>query len=457
MGLKRTLIALLALSVAFQGAQPWSVATREVSAESKAAAPKRKAQPRRVFSTRASVDPLTPEAVAFSGALAKSIPSRLTRESLRKFTFKRAKSNSFVSAETKFSLSALASDRRSWARGVATVTAGDMFVAFIPSVNGLVGIVEAVPRRVGKKKVDLKREAQLRAAGFKVHLLVDRFQVVLWDSLDPKGIELTVAKAPTLITRPLSPQEFASVLIPPKGSASSMKVAGMVAPALLAVITASTVYSEEKKPALLRFLRAETEYWCAWSPPFGLPADKTACPEPNQHIKCNYITEKKSLGGAIGSFESKKACEENAHQLARENCGKDTKLLPSSLNCPLAVPTGVPRTETFPCPIEVLSVSSPEVSCTLLGRKLTCPHREATSVSAKETDGQLVCTCLFEEKLGDSCVGNPGLACHYRYGELSEVVPRKRNHKPEEVCESHCGEFLQPPVNAEIECPAPEV
>ncbi len=164
MGLKRTLIALLALSVAFQGAQPWSVATREVSAESKAAAPKRKAPPRRVFSTRASVDPLTPEAVAFSGALAKSIPSRLTRESLRKFTFKRAKSNSFVSAETKFSLSALASDRRSWARGVATVTAGDMFVAFIPSGNGLVGIVEAVQRRVGNKKVDLKREAQLRAA-----------------------------------------------------------------------------------------------------------------------------------------------------------------------------------------------------------------------------------------------------------------------------------------------------
>lgn len=459
MGLKRTLIALLALSVAFQGAQPWSVATREVSAESKAAAPKRKAPPRRVFSTRASVDPLTPEAVAFSGALAKSIPSRLTRESLRKFTFKRAKSNSFVSAETKFSLSALASDRRSWARGVATVTAGDMFVAFIPSGNGLVGIVEAVQRRVGNKKVDLKREAQLRAAGFKVHLLVDRFQVVLWDSLDPKGIELTVAKAPTLITRPLSPQEFASVLIPPKGSASSMKVARMVTPAMLAVMTATTAAIEEREPALKRWLRPEREVICFFGPSANVPDNEKACPKPYDDIKCDYSGTKRelTLNSEKVFAKSQEDCRKAAEELNERKC-REQKIDPVMVTCPVAIPTantGPDNSNDYICATpELQQVGVRGGECiSLFG--LDCKDRKPDRVLAAldYENKKVTCKCFWAAKDDPTCPGDPDTACHYDEKSLEKkipMIPGESNKIRVENCHASCE--TQEAKTARIEC-----
>ena len=431
-----------------------------MSAESKAAAPKRKAAPRRIFSTRASVDPLTPEAVAFSEALAKSIPSRLTRESLRKFTFKRAKSNSFVSGETKFSLSALASDRRSWARGVATVTAGDMFVAFIPSGNGLVGIVEAVQRRVGNKKVDLKREAQLRAAGFKVHLLVDRFQVVLWDSLDPKGIELTVAKAPTLITRPLSPQEVARLLIPPKGSASSMRVAGMVPPALLAALmSTSTVCYEEKEPALKRYLRPERKSICIFGPSVNVPDNKKACPKPRDDIKCDYSKTKRELTLKSENVfaKSQEDCRKAAVELEEQNCAGQT-FDPLVLTCPVAVPTYPPQPVTsvdYPCPaIQLQQVGVSAATCTLI-TGLDCKDRQPDRVIATlDRDKKLVtCNCFWAAKDDPTCPGDPERACHYdekHSNETMELKPGETNKLRVEKCQKECG--TQGAKTPRIEC-----
>ena len=460
MVLKRTLIALLALSVVFQGGQPWSGATREVSAESKAAAAKRKAAPRRVFSTRASVDPLTPEAVAFSEALAKSIPSRLTRQSLRKFTFKRAKSDSFVSGETKFSLNALASDRRSWARGVATVTAGDMFVAFIPSGNGLVGIVEAVARRVGKKKVDLKREAQLRATGFKVHLLVDRFQVVLWDSLDPEGIELTVAKAPTLITRTLSSEEVARLLIPQKGSVSSMSGASMMPPALIAsVLSTSTVVFEESAPSQNVYLRIIGKFNCFFDKKDENA--KSACPSPNEKITCDY-------GPRIGPFTirnekvfaaSKEECLEGASKIKFKICSQQ-KLTIQPIHCPkpsMTPPTDgtseAGSTEELQCPearpAGVESVEDAEATeCQTLSG-IDCPERLPTSFTFGKTGQDFVCTCVWDEKSGPYCPEprNSDIGCHYAPKNVTD-----KSRKSQTDCREWCATQKQKADRSRVEC-----
>jgi hypothetical protein len=335
-----------------------------------------------------------------------------------------------------------------------------MFVAFIPSGNELVGIVEAVPRRVGNKKVDLKREAQLRAAGFKVHLLVDRFQVVLWDSLDPKGIELTVAKAPTLITRPLSPQEVARLLIPPKGSASSMRVAGMVPPALLAALmSTSTVCYEEKEPALKKYRRPDRRSTCIFGPSVNVPDNKKACPKPHDDIKCDYSKTKRELTLKSENVfaKSQDDCKKAAVELEQQKCAEQT-FDPLVLNCPV-VPTYPPQNEPsskpYACPaIELQEVVVSATTCTLI-TELDCKDRQPDRVIATlDRDKKLVtCKCFWAAKDDPTCPGDPDRACHYdekHSNKTMKLIPGEDNKLRVDKCQAECG--TQEAKTPRIEC-----
>lgn len=468
---KRAVAILLALSVVFHGSQPWSDVTQEACAQSKSASAKRAPKPTRVFSTRPSVEPLTPEAVAFSEALAKSIPSRLTSESLRKFTFKRAQSKWYVSRETRFSVNVLASDRTSWARGMASVPAGDIFTVFLPAKGGVVGIVESFQRRVGKRKADLERAAQLRAAGFKVSLLVDRFQVVLWDSLDPEGIEATVAKQPTLITQPLTPTQVAKLFFPPSRSVSgkNAKTASKVPAAALAVAVGANGFinadgiPDEKKP-LNKYLSPQWTYSCS----FKEPEKVTKCDMPGpdgKEIKCEYnATLRIQQAERDAFYESKEACSEANRKLAIKDC-TDRKYTPQPINCLGAAWTpyqgeGNATPRTLECPeagFESVGFDT-DLRCQSIN-SISCPPKPTTSFSVNvKGNGKVTCTCSSPEQEGPFCEqgANKDDGCFYEQMQQSETIDLN-GADAKQACQQLCGGILQKAKKERIECPGVEV
>lgn len=469
---KRAVAILLALSVVFHGSQPWSGVTQEACAQSKSASAKRAPKPTRVFSTRPSVDPLTPEAVAFSEALAKSIPSRLTSESLRKFTFKRAQSKWYVSRETRFSVNVLASDRTSWARGMASVPAGDIFTVFLPAKGGVIGIVESFQRRVGKRKADLERAAQLRAAGFKVSLLVDRFQVVLWDSLDPEGIEATVAKQPTLITQPLTPTQVAKLFFPPSRSVSgkSANTASKMPAAALAVAVGAAGFinadgiPNEKKP-LNKYISPEWSYSCH----FEEPEKVTKCDMPGpdgKEIKCEYnATLQIKRPERSVFYESKEACSLANKELAMKDC-VDRKYTPQPINCLGAAWTpnqgeGNAPTKTLECP-EASSDSvgfESDFSCRSIN-SISCPPKPAARFTSTVRDNgkKVTCNCQSPERVGPFCEqgANKGAGCFYGQMLQSETIDLN-GADATQACIRVCRDILQKAKKELIECPGVEV
>ncbi len=113
----------------------------------------------------------------------------------------------------------LAADGSAPARGRVSVPAGDMFMVLIRSRRGgVIGVVEALKRQVEKSASDRMRTRQLQALGFEVQALVDRYQIGMWDKLDPTGLAATIAQRPALISAPLEPEK-ATKLWFPKGQA----------------------------------------------------------------------------------------------------------------------------------------------------------------------------------------------------------------------------------------------
>lgn len=130
----------------------------------------------------------------------------------------------------------LAADRSAPARGRISVPAGDMFMVLIRSRRGgVIGVVEALKRQVEKSASDRRRTRQLQALGFEVQALVDRYQIGMWDKLDPTGLAATIAQRPALISAPLEPEKAAKLWLP-KGQAKvngNKQIAVPVPPATL--------------------------------------------------------------------------------------------------------------------------------------------------------------------------------------------------------------------------------
>ena len=244
---KIVISSLLALSVIFQAAQPLSVFAQEASVDSQKAARKKiPKKPTRIFSAMPSLEPETEQAKKLAEAMQLSVRERLTPITLRKFELKPGKSAPSVSADTKFTINEVAADG-SLALGSASVPGGDAFAVFLKQSNGVVAIVETYQRLVGNKKIDLEREAQLQAVGFKVYSLVDRYQVVHWNSLDPKGIPETVAKQPTFVTKSLIPEQLQKVIFPKQKKATGVSVSAAIPPVLIAAITADAVLANDPR------------------------------------------------------------------------------------------------------------------------------------------------------------------------------------------------------------------
>jgi hypothetical protein len=303
---KIVISGLLALSVIFQAAQPLSVFAQEASVDSQKAAKKKiPKKPTRIFSAMPSLEPETPEAKELAKVMQQSVRDRLTPITLGKFELKSVKPAPSVSADTKFTINELAADS-SLALGYASVPGGDAFAVFLKQSNGVVGIVETYQRLVGNKKIDLEREAQLQAVGFKVHSLVDRYQVVHWNSLDPKGIPETVAKPPTFATKSMTPNQLHEVIFPKLKKATGASVAGVLS--VPVGITAAAAAAALNAPNALR--KYDTPKYDCWCQIKKGPYAK--CPPTHRENECFYngVDDKLnpiSIGGYTKRFYTSEA------------------------------------------------------------------------------------------------------------------------------------------------------
>lgn len=469
---KKALSAFLALLVIFQAACPLSAVAQDASAESQVAAAKRKGKAKRVFSTRSSVEPSTPQAAALAESLAKSLPSRLTSDTLRKFKLKPGKSALSVSSESKFSITDLAEDRTSWARGYASVSGGDAFALFLTGPNRVVGIVETYQRTVGNKKIDLEREAQLRAAGFKVNLLVDRFQVVLWESLDPEGIPATVAKPPTFVTAPLTPEQVHKIFFPKKRQSSGMSASADVAVpvglagAVGALGAPPANGAPSGQPRLKKFKVPASTCNCSFE-----KGPDTRCENPGEDGKikeCDYACEdkSKSKGETVGFYASADACESAIDTACAEFCGAQIcKPGSERIKCIYPVVTlnsGESAGEAVKqqdCPT-LLGTPKNQVfgasgACELQPNILKCRARNSTLRSATLlTNGEeVVCQCNFPSQEGPYCPGSTDIGCSYPAGDtITGTVALKSFSNPTAACENFCWTKWVKPDNEEIDC-----
>ncbi len=467
---KKALSAFLAMLVIFQAACPLSAVAQDASAESQVAAAKRKGKAKRVFSTRSSVEPSTPEAAALAESLAKSLPSRLTSDTLRKFKLKPGKSALSVSGESKFSITDLAEDRTSWARGYASVSGGDAFALFLTGPNRVVGIVETYQRTVGNKKIDLERETQLRAAGFKVNLLVDRFQVVLWDSLDPEGIPATVAKPPTFVTAPLTPEQVQKIFFPKKRQSSGMSAS---ADAAVSVGLAGAVGALGAPPAngapgrrrpLKVFNIPTRDCECVYEAPAGLICEHLG-PD-GYEIKCEYgaPSHSTSLGGGKGLFPSAGDCLGFLQRQCEANCrGQKGSASKPSIRCeyPAVAPIdGLQLIErTLNCPdVPAKARLLGGESCKPSG-SISCHSRNLPVKSAKLLPGgnKVRCECGLLTQDGPYCPGT-NIGCEYPQVEIATTMDFRGEYlnTPQAACDYFCATKWQEPSAKLIECPPQE-
>ncbi len=232
----------------------------------------------------------------------------------------------------------------------------------------------------------------------------------------------------------------------------------MVPPAMLAVMSASTVCYEEKEPALKRYLRPERKSICIFGPSVNVPDDKKACPKPRDDIKCDYSKTKRELTLKSENVfaKSQEDCRKAAVELEEQNCAGQT-FDPLVLNCPV-VPTyspgGAPSFKPWVCPIELQEVGVSGATCIPI-TGLDCKDRKPDRVTATlDYDKKLVtCQCFWAAKDDPTCPGNPDRACHYDEKSLETTMPIIRgetNKTRVEKCHASCE--TQEAETSRIEC-----
>jgi hypothetical protein len=217
---KQKLRSVLIMGALLCALQPWSGSAQNpaptgsvANRDSVALKSGSKVKVKRIFSAEPSVVAKTTQALALSKAQGKWLGSETKKDSLAKIQTKKQQSKSFVTSGSKFSVSDATADGSSPARGKVSLPAGELFALFVRSGNGeVVGVIEALKRSIGKKDADRKRADKLRVLGFEVHALVDRYQIALWDKLDPRGLAATIAQKPTIVTAPIEPEKAAKLL-----------------------------------------------------------------------------------------------------------------------------------------------------------------------------------------------------------------------------------------------------
>ena len=476
---------LLALSVIFQAAQPLSVFAQEASVDSQKAAQKKiPKKPTRIFSAMPSLEPETPEAKELAKAMQQSVRERLTPITLAKFELKSVKPAPSVSADTKFTINEMAADG-SLALGYASVPGGDAFAVFLKQTNGVVGIVETLQRLVGNKKIDLERAAQLQAVGFKVSSLVDRYQVVHWNFLDPKGIPETVAKQPTFVTKSLTPEQLHNVIFPKvrQKKATGASVAAVTPAVVIGAVAAAVLNA----PGVFR--RYDTpKYDCDC---FFENYVDNICPVNFTPKNCSYKHLPDSIGkiqfpGKKGEFYSSPGdCDEDSRVIARDLCEAHCKTFKGNpaqkkIQCikpVLDTPTGendnqvmeveCPKSDTRPVLDKIGSckTSSQKIACPNLKNAFTTKSKASVPIdlegnTMKDVLGRNIrdvkCTCTAEARI-KKC-DDTDIACNW-----NEQVKVSEHRQPidytgsqaswiEHTCKEDCSLLLQYPQSISVDC-----
>lgn len=171
-----------------------------------------------VRSAQPSTEPVTEAAKGLARTMQGCIGAGLTKESLKAQRGPMSKKN-VLGMGARFAVNDGKADGSSPVGGRVLTPAGDLYVSYIPTADGVVGIIEASTRLPTKSKADKKRRSELNVVGFRLNKVVEFYQFAFWPKRSSVSLATLVSGAPEFVSNGVSPSQAAKLLSAPKKNA----------------------------------------------------------------------------------------------------------------------------------------------------------------------------------------------------------------------------------------------
>ncbi len=200
---------LLVLTMIVASSRPsWSEAPNTMSVQGS----KKKKAHALIFSASPPAEAVTEQALQLSRAVSSSLGRGVTLQALQKATKKSSK-KMIITDQAVFAVNDARASGRNPASGRVITKQGDFYALYLPTSDGkTIALVATSRRPVSKSRADRTLALEHETLGFKLWDVVLNYQIALWSETSPKGLAATVSKAPTFVSRPLSPAAAEKIL-----------------------------------------------------------------------------------------------------------------------------------------------------------------------------------------------------------------------------------------------------
>ena len=198
-------------------------------AEGPAVGAKRQQAPvKRVRSAESSIEPVTNAAKELARSLQEQIGAGLTRQKLLGINKPKNKKNA-LGKGAKFAINDAKADGKSPVGGRVLTSSGDLYVTYLPTAQGVIGVIEASTRLPTNSKADKTLRIELDVVGFRLNKVVEFYQFAFWPQRPSETLAAVVSRPPEFVSKGISPQQAEKLLATRKKNAKSMTDAAIQA------------------------------------------------------------------------------------------------------------------------------------------------------------------------------------------------------------------------------------
>lgn len=193
-----------------------------VLAQDTAIVAKKTTPSKRLSSPQPSIVPVTEAAKGLSRTLQGELGKTITKQRLQEQS-PRKKKKTPLAQGARFAVNDPSVEIDSVAGGRVLTPAGDLYVSYFPTADGVVGVIEESTRQPSKSKADQKRRNELKVLGFRLNKVVVENRFVFWPKGRLKKLAAVVSQPPEFISNTISPAQAAILLSPPKMTAKGTR------------------------------------------------------------------------------------------------------------------------------------------------------------------------------------------------------------------------------------------
>jgi hypothetical protein len=198
-------------------------------AEGPAVRAKRQQAPvKRVRSAESSIEPVTNAAKKLARSLQEQIGAGLTKQKLLAINKPKNKKNA-LGKGAKFAINDAKADGKSPVGGRVLTSSGDLYVTYLPTAQGVIGVIEASTRLPTNSKADKTLRIELDVVGFRLNKVVEFYQFAFWPQRPSETLAAVVSRPPEFVSNGISPQQATKLLATRKKNAKSMTDAAIQA------------------------------------------------------------------------------------------------------------------------------------------------------------------------------------------------------------------------------------